>query len=83
MKNDALRNDGRKNSEIRKVTIKTNYIKNAHGSCLINFGDTSIICSANIQDSVPSWLKGKGLGWLTAEYAQQEKRREEHKKYKG
>ena len=69
MKNDALRNDGRKNSEIRKVTIKTNYIKNAHGSCLINFGDTSIICSANIQDSVPSWLKGKGIGWLTAEYS--------------
>ena len=69
MKNDALRNDGRKNSEIRKVTIKTNYIKNAHGSCLINFGDTSIICSANIQDSVPSWLKGKGIGWRTAEYS--------------
>ena len=69
MKNMIIRNDKRKNSEIRNIKIITNYIKNAHGSCLINYGNTSVICTANIQNNVPSWLKGGGTGWLTAEYS--------------
>lgn len=68
-KKESIRPSGRKNNEIRKIKIKPNYIKNADGSCLISLGDTSVICTASIEKNIPSWLKGSGHGWLTAEYS--------------
>jgi len=64
-----LRNDNRQPDELRKVRIKTSFMKNAFGSCLIEMGDTKVICSASVEDRVPPFLKGKGSGWVTAEYA--------------
>ena len=54
---------------MRKVNIKTGFIKYAEGSCLIEFGDTKVICTASLEDGVPPFLRGKGLGWITAEYS--------------
>ncbi len=54
---------------MRDVTIERHAVPYAEGSCLISFGDTRVLCAASIEDSVPGWRKGKGLGWLTAEYA--------------
>ena len=62
-----MRND-RKNLEIRKIEIITDYIKNADASCLIKAGDTHVVCTASIEDKVPRWLRGSGKGWITAEY---------------
>src|SRR4030042_1149510 len=62
------RSDGRGLDKIRKVTITRNYIKYAEGSCLIELGNTRVICTASIEESVPPFLKGSGTGWVTAEY---------------
>lgn len=64
-----MRIDGRKNDELRSVHIEPNYIKHPEGSVLITVGDTKVICSATIEDKVPPFLRGKGKGWITAEYA--------------
>ncbi|MDA8099340.1 MAG: ribonuclease PH [Nitrospiraceae bacterium] len=64
-----MRPDGRKSDELRKLRITRNYLKNAEGSVLIQMGDTWVICSATVENSVPPFLKGKGKGWVTAEYA--------------
>ncbi|UQB42364.1 ribonuclease PH [Thiomicrospira microaerophila] len=63
-----MRPSGRKASEIRAVKISRNFTKHAEGSVLIEFGDTQVICTASVEDSVPPFLKDKGQGWLTAEY---------------
>ena len=63
-----MRNDGRGLDRLRKINITRNYIKHAEGSCLIEFGDTKVICTATIEESVPMFLKGTGTGWVTAEY---------------
>jgi ribonuclease PH len=60
--------DRRKPDQLRKVTVQKDYLKHAEGSCLISFGDTKVVCSASVEDTVPPFLKGKGLGWVTAEY---------------
>jgi ribonuclease PH len=62
-----MRND-RKNLDLRKIEIITDFIKNADASCLIKSGDTHVVCTASIEDKVPRWLKGSGKGWVTAEY---------------
>ena len=62
-----MRND-RKNLELRKIEITTDFIKNADASCLIKSGDTHVVCTASIEGKVPRWLKGSGKGWVTAEY---------------
>ena len=62
-----MRND-RKNLELRKKEINTDFIKNADASCLIKSGDTHVVCTASIEEKVPRWLKGSGKGWVTAEY---------------
>jgi ribonuclease PH len=62
------RHDGRKADQLRKITVQKNYLKHAEGSCLISFGETKVVCSASVEESVPSFLKGKGQGWVTAEY---------------
>ena len=64
-----MRTDGRKADELRKLKITRNYIKSAEGSVLIQMGDTWVICTATVENSVPPFLRGKGTGWVTAEYA--------------
>lgn len=64
-----MRIDGRKQDEIRDCTIITDYMETADGSCLISMGKTKVICTASIEEKVPSFLKGAGQGWVTAEYA--------------
>lgn len=59
----------RKSNELRELKITTNYIKYPEGSVLIEAGETKVICNVSIQDGVPQFLKGKGQGWLTAEYS--------------
>jgi ribonuclease PH len=54
---------------LRQVRVTRNYIKHAEGSVLIEFGDTKVICTASVEDSVPPFLRGKGSGWVTAEYS--------------
>jgi ribonuclease PH len=63
------RKDGRAPDELRKVRITLDYIKHAEGSCLIEFGDTKVICTASIEEKVPPFLRGTGQGWITAEYS--------------
>jgi ribonuclease PH len=62
------RRDGRKADELRKLKLTKNYIKYAEGSCLIELGDTKVIATASVENSVPPFLKGKGVGWVSAEY---------------
>jgi ribonuclease PH len=64
-----MRVDGRKADELRKLKITRNYIKSAEGSVFIEMGDTKVICTATVENSVPPFLRGKGTGWVTAEYA--------------
>lgn len=64
-----MRTDGRKDDQLRKVKIIKNYINAADGSALIEMGKTRVICNATIEDNVPPFLRGKGQGWITAEYA--------------
>ena len=63
-----MRPSARAADELRPVIITRNYIKHADGSVLIEFGDTRVICTASIENSVPGFLRGKGSGWVTAEY---------------
>jgi len=63
-----MRPSGRKLNEMRLVEIETEVTKHAEGSCLIKMGDTHVLCTATIEDRVPSFIKGSGLGWVTAEY---------------
>jgi ribonuclease PH len=62
------RPDGRAADELRKVTITPRFVKHAEGSVLIEVGDTRVVCTASVEDRVPQFLKGKGTGWVTAEY---------------
>ena len=63
-----MRNN-RKNFDLRPITIIKDYLEYPLASCLIEQGKTKVICSTSLEDSVPRWLKGKGKGWLTAEYS--------------
>lgn len=63
-----MRPSGRKLDEMRSVSIETGVVKHAEGSCLIKVGDTHVLCTATIEDRPPPFLKGTGLGWVTAEY---------------
>ena len=63
------RNDGRVPNQLRPVKIVPDYLKFAEGSVLIRVGDTRVICAATIEDRVPGWMRGKGRGWVTAEYS--------------
>jgi len=60
--------DARRSDEARPLTITPNFLKHAEGSVLIAVGDTKVICTATIEDRVPPFLKGRGTGWVTAEY---------------
>lgn len=63
-----MRPSGRKLDEMRPVSIETNVTKHAEGSCIIRMGDTHVLCTATLEDRVPPFIKGSGLGWVTAEY---------------
>lgn len=63
-----MRMNGRRPAQLRKVTIRKGYLKYALGSCLIEMGNTRVICSASLEEKVPLFLKDKGKGWVTAEY---------------
>jgi len=63
-----MRNDGRGLDKIRKVQITPNFMQYAEGSCLIELGNTRVICTASVDENVPPFLKGTGTGWVTAEY---------------
>ena len=64
-----MRFDGRAPDEKRPVSIETDFVRTAYGSCLIATGNTRVICTASVEEAVPPFLKGKGQGWVTAEYA--------------
>jgi len=63
-----MRPSGRDLSEMRSVSIETGFTKHAEGSCMIKMGDTHVLCTATLEDRVPPFIKGSGLGWVTAEY---------------
>ena len=64
-----MRQSGRKNNQLRDVEFVTNFNPYAEGSCLVKYGNTHIVCTASVDEKVPSWLKGQEKGWVTAEYA--------------
>jgi ribonuclease PH len=64
-----VRSDRRRYDELRSVTIEPGFLKYAEGSVLIGVGNTRVLCAASIEERVPPWMKGRGVGWVTAEYA--------------
>lgn len=67
--NEIRRFGGRAANQMRPVTLKREVMKNALGSCLVEFGDTHVLCAATIEDGLPPWRRASKLGWVTAEYA--------------
>src|ERR1700681_4055873 len=63
------RSDGRAPGELRPVSIEPGYLQFPTGSVLISLGNTRVICAATIEDRVPPWMRGRGTGWITAEYS--------------
>jgi ribonuclease PH len=63
-----MRPSGRAPDEMRAITMEPGFSRHAEGSCLISFGDTRVLCTASVESSLPPWLRGKGRGWVTAEY---------------
>ena len=59
---------GRTPDELRRVGFERRHAKHAEGAVLVEFGDTQVLCTASVEDSVPAFLRGKGQGWITAEY---------------
>jgi len=62
------RPSGRASDQLRPISIERRFTRHAEGSVLVSFGDTRVLCTASIEDRVPPWLRGKGEGWITAEY---------------
>jgi len=63
-----MRPSGRAPDEMRVITMEPGFTKHAEGSCLVSFGETRVLCTASIEEKVPPFLRGKGEGWVTAEY---------------
>ncbi len=63
-----MRPDGREPDRLRPVTIERGFIRSSTGSALIRMGETRVICTASVEEGVPGWLRGRGQGWVTAEY---------------
>ena len=63
------RSDGRSNDQLRPIKFTRNWLNNAEGSVLVEFGNTRVLCVASFTPGVPRWLVGKGEGWVTSEYA--------------
>ncbi|HEY1491129.1 MAG TPA: ribonuclease PH, partial [Steroidobacteraceae bacterium] len=62
------RPSGRSPDQLRRVSFTARHTKHAEGSVLVEFGDTRVLCTASVEESVPPFLRGKGQGWITAEY---------------
>jgi ribonuclease PH len=69
MTDDPTRPDGRRSDELRPVRFVLNYIEYPEGSVLIEMGRTRVLCNVSVEEDVPPWMAGNGVGWLTAEYA--------------
>lgn len=63
-----MRPSGRNPDQLRQITLTRNYTMHAEGSVLVEFGNTKVLCNASVEERVPGFLKGKGQGWVTAEY---------------
>jgi ribonuclease PH len=63
------RTDGRTDEQIRPVALRPGFMPNAEGSCLVEMGGTKVICTATVEEEIPRWLRGRGSGWVTAEYS--------------
>ena len=63
------RSDGRRTDELRTLEIRPDFLEQPHGSVLFSEGRTRVLCTASIEDSVPRWMSGRGVGWMTAEYS--------------
>ena len=63
-----MRPSGRNPDQLREITLTRNYTRHAEGSVMVEFGGTKVLCNATVETRVPPWLKGKGQGWVTAEY---------------
>ena len=63
-----MRPSGRAPDQMRAIQLEPGFTCHAEGSCLVSFGDTRVLCTASVESSLPSWLRGKGRGWVTAEY---------------
>ena len=63
------REGGRRTDELRPLSIEPDFLEQAHGSALISFGKTRVLCTATLEEGVPRWMMGRGKGWLTAEYS--------------
>lgn len=64
-----MRHDGRTNDALRPITFERDFTHQAAGSVLVSFGETRVLCTASIDENVPRWMKGRGSGWVTAEYS--------------
>lgn len=64
-----MRSDGRTDDQLRPVTFERDFTIHAAGSVLVSFGDTRVLCTASIDEDVPRWMRGRGKGWVTAEYS--------------
>ena len=63
------RNDGRQNNQLREIKFTRNWLNNAEGSVIVEFGNTRVLCVASFTPGVPRWLKDTGKGWVTSEYS--------------
>ncbi len=63
-----MRPSGRSPDQMRSIAMEPAFNRHAEGSCLVGFGDTRVLCTASVETNLPSWLRGKGRGWVTAEY---------------
>ena len=63
-----MRPSGRAPDQMRAINMEPGFTRHAEGSCLVSFGDTRVLCTASVETSLPAWLRGKGRGWVTAEY---------------
>src|ERR671928_1890378 len=63
-----MRPSGRAPDQMRELTFEPGFTRHAEGSCLVSFGDTRVLCTASVEDKVPPFLRGRGQGWVTAEY---------------
>ena len=63
-----MRPSGRAPDQMRAINMEPGFTRHAEGSCLVSFGDTRVLCTASVETNLPSWLRGKGKGWVTAEY---------------
>jgi ribonuclease PH len=63
-----MRPSGRAPDQMREISMEPGFTRHAEGSCLVSFGDTRVLCTASVETQLPPWLRGKGQGWVTAEY---------------